>query len=561
MRRSRMRATGEYKTTLLVVLAAIFALTTIIVLTISLSDLKNRNNLRRVIDRIETLISSGNRTDLPAELKRAGEYARNPAEWTRLLRYAWSEVPDRETLYQVAQSAHIRHPDTELFRYLVRYSALVTNRPERARELYTDDETSELAQDLTVLANIDRIPELRIRPDADHTRELIGALHYDPEASFSLYSYIPDPRLLENAALLSAASGTESSKRTVIESAGLLRRIPISPDASILPRLVTAAWLADEDWLYAILATLPGREATTVTVLLMQADAFIRQQQLDLARSVYDEVLNIAPEFSEVPYLNSSYIFFRTDRNGDAADRMRLGLHYFPDSPQIKAGYAADLIRNGNIAESMKFLQETALAENTYAEDDKEAIYHLWLLAHTTRSPRSSPERFESDLWRYLNLHPDAHEVAAFLCSYLRVRKDSEALSVLTGRYAGSSAAWFVSTDAVLLAESGNLVQADARFRELIPQTTYWEDIYNAALFTALHYPESTVSERIDELYRRAESLPLDDTARAYFVLLRAEAARMAGNHDRALLLAQRAIELGPDEESFYSYFGLVADR
>lgn len=548
---------------LFLISAIALAAATAVVLILSVSSLRHTNQLRRVIDRIERLIAGGTREELAEELLNARNYARSASEWRSLLRYAWQSDATPETIYQIAESALARHEKDALFLHMVRYTAIRTQRLERALELRDRDGSSELSQELSVLAALQSRSIIPLETLKPLEALLMKAVDNDPAALLELYTSIPDPRFLENGALLGATIADETIVRSAAEP---LRRESLRPDSSegvksSMARIITAAWLEDGNWLFTTLRTLPGRDATSYAALMIQGDFFIRQEQIGEAIPVYEEVLATSEDAGIVPYLNLAYLYERTSRKEEALATIRSGLDRYSSDPQLQARFATNLIHTNRSAEAMKFLQDLDFPPILYEENKPEAIHHLWLLAGAINSTPVPIERFESSLWRYVNEHPDADEVASFLASYLRIRNDGEGLAILLDRYAGSLKPWYLAERAVFLTEQNNLAEADQFFRDAVAATKFWEVLYNAALFALQHYPVLDVSSRVDEIYRLAEILSLTDTERAYFVILRAETARLNEDTARAEQLAERAIELNPDEESFRTYRTLLADR
>ncbi len=537
---------------LLLASGAVVAVATVVFIGVAIGAIRHRTVINRVFDRIELLVRADRvGAELDEALIDATTHARGAAEWVHILRFAWEKGSSPAVVVRVAESAYERHPNNELFHHVLRYMYASTGRTEEAAAMVPLESPGDLNAELTFLSG-------GVHDTTPLSELLAGAARGDARATVALGSAYGDPRLLENGAVLAAFAGDRATVDTARVS---LEDLSVQTETDPRLAIILAAWTGDDDRLFSQFQRLEPRAAVDPDVLLMQGDAYVRQRQLELADAVYRDLIATAPSYSAIPYLNRSLILAaRGDAEGALAATVR-GYEVFPSDPRLLIRHVVDLRRLGRGDEAVKVLQEVDFSAIHTGLHDVERHYahHLWLLSHALSAVRGPAERFETELWRYLNRYPEAHEVAAFLLAYLRFRNDDAGIRDLLSRYGESEAPWAVGFAAVEAARNGDYERADALFLALTRQTPPWEEYYNAALFAARHYPETERDERVDEIVRLVQRGELSDASRARFVMLRAEMARLSGFSDRAADLVWRAIELDPAAEGYRTYLFLVA--
>lgn len=486
------------------------------------------------------------------------------------MRIAWElESPRRwEAVFALAQPAMRRFPEENRWRYAGALAALRRGSRSDARELLPvdgDRPVEDLEQFLRVLAEIDPAqPEL--------SRERLGVFTELP-SEYSVLRAIaeaettPSGETLRtaweqtslgaygvNAALEAAAIGDRDGTTTLITQVREAGVLP-SPERESAP-LYLAVWLRDIDWLFEQLRSLSGTRAVEPEILLIHAEGLVLQGRLQEARRFYREMQQVAPNYDPIAFLNDAAI---TDqlRDGDPVAVLQNGLRFHRRSPILRGELAGVLIAQGKRLEAAQMLGPSVVVQSL-----GEPRHRDWILTRAVLGPRRPLSRLESDLWQYLNDHPEADLVAQYLARFLATRRDASGIDQLRRRYPPENAEWATTLHLHSARQQGDLSRAEALLQQY-PEDS-WTARHNRVLFSLYHLPLTEVLNSIEEFeewMNRGPALSQEAYSRARFevVLLRVEYERIAGNPEAAMEALQLALRLAPDDLSLASYERLVA--
>ncbi|MFW5695356.1 MAG: hypothetical protein ACOCYB_09305, partial [Alkalispirochaeta sp.] len=323
-----------------------------------------------------------------------------------------------------------------------------------------------------------------------------------------------------------------------------------------LAPLYLAVWLRDIDWLFEQLRSLSGTRAVDPEVLLIQAEGLVHQGRLERARRFYRELQQVAPQYDEIAFLNDAAI---THQIGDGAPQqiLREGLRVHNDSADLRSELAGVLIaRNERLAAAQ------VLGPSMVVHSGSDRRHRDWLLTRAVLGPRRPLSRLESDLWFYLNTHPEADLVAQYLARFLARRGDTPGMDRLRDRYDPARSEWATT----LHIEHARRREDHARAESLLdyyPDDS-WTAHYNRIVFALRHLPLSDASDAIDRFERWLEH-GTELTPSAYAeaelrgLLARTEYLRLTGDAEGAHAALDQAMRLAPDDLNLSSYERLIA--
>lgn len=551
-------------------IAILLTAATVVILTLSIGTIRSRSFFDRTIRRIETLDRRGEYTrEFSDELREAARHARSRADWRRILQLAWQQPePMRwDTVRELAFLASGALPDDARWKSIGAFAALRSGAGDSALEMLQGVRPAgDTIQYLRVLASItrddpaatrDRMRNL-IETDPGETAEVLARAFVEPRSETLLRAW--EISQIESFALNSALHAAAEGKREEARSlAAILQDRAIAGRAS----LYLAAWLQDTDWLFRQLRRLPPRDGVAPDVLLLQADGHIGHEQWDQARRIYRELQSLEPGLSPVIFLNDAVLAALLEGES-ALPILERGEEHHREDIRMQFVLAGALLRAGREQEAKIRLEELV----TYRPRNHAAWLLLRLIHARADAARGAPpERLESDLWVYLNDHPEAHEIAAFLARLLLLRGDSAGTAELRRRYAPEEAPWAATVHAANAIQRGMPERADQLLADnLLQESPHWTMYYNHAL-TALQFNSLPEGARRIEAFRTwwNRTFFFSDERRrrsgTYLYLLEAELARLQGNEVEALAIVDRAIALSPDQESLYSFRARIAPR
>jgi tetratricopeptide (TPR) repeat protein len=544
--------------------ALILSATTLVLIGVSIESIRDSVQFGRVMRRIE-------RGDTATEtLLEAARFARSLQDWQTVMRTAWNlDAPRRwEAVFALASPAMDRFPHDDRWRYAGALAALRRGDRSAARGLLPIEQNApadDLKQYLRLLADIEPDNEensrQRLRAYRDIAPEYtvlraVAAAEIDPTISAlrAAWERTSVGAYGVNAALEAAAIG---NREITEELVNLVRGADSTPSAEHESApLYLALWLRDVDWLFEQLRALSGSRAVEPDILLVHADGMIQQGQLREARRFYRELQQVAPDHHAISYLNDAAITYRLG-DGDPETILRAGLRAHRDSAELRAELAGVLI-----AREERVAAAQILGPSLVVPSAGEPRHRDWLLTRAVLGPRRPLSRLESDLWQYLNRHPEAEVVAQYLARFLVTRGDEVGADRLRGRYAPDHSEWTTTLHLWRAAERQQLARAE-ELVGLLPDDS-WTAHFNRTLFTLRHLPLTDVSEaigRYEEWLDRGPELLPEEHARAelYALLLRVEYERLAGRTESALEQLQRALPLAPETLDLSSYRRLVA--
>lgn len=538
--------------------AVLFGLSTATVLVLSVSGLRDRIGFERLVRRIDILVAAERYDEeFVTAIQDAAEYARTHGQFMRLLRLAWNleEESRWPAIVTIAVRAGDRRSSDPVFAQIESYARIRTGDRAAAAELVAGSDDP-LSQRLRILAEIDPA-------DSTGSRTRLTALGSGEEAPalfVTVARALADPApadLIEawealgarafavNAALLAATAGDDATARRASDPL----RTRFDPERP-LPTLYIAAWLDDDQWLFSQLRSLEGRRVVEPEIFLLQADGHLRQGQFPEARAIFEEILTTGPEASALPFINLAVL---NERNGigDVDRYYRWGLRYHPTSRELRIAWGTRLIRQGRRLEAARVVAPVAVGPGDH---------ETWLLVRAVLGVRRPLARLESDLWEYINSHPDALDVASFLARFLTVRNDREGLAVLRGRYGEETAPW-----AQIMHARAALEREDwSRAEEIFADGTGTDIAYNRAVF-ALHHRDRREIDRSIAAYRDEFERDIRITterrrsAEIRSLLLLAEAARIGGDAEKAIAYLERAELIGFPSTGVSRYRALLA--
>lgn len=579
----------------LTVPAVIVAVATAVLITVSLGSIRTSGFFDRAIRRIEMLDRRGDYgSEYRQELRNAAEFARNHDDWIRLLRSAWRlPVPERwRTVQDLAATAAGSAPSENTWRIIGSYAALRAGDAEAARSLVLPVETSdhheaETVEFLFLLAALeapaDELEERTRHGMPSGGTRIVDAVftaldHPDAETHWRAWEKTAVPAFALNSALHAAREGNREDARRGFEAVTDQFEVSTGVGSGRQASLYIATWLGESDRVYRQLRHLADREeAVTWEMLLLQADINLRQSQYDEARRIFQELREVHPDLDPLPFLNDAILTERMG-DGDVEAILEEGLRYHPDSEELRFLRTTRLVRAGRREEALNSLQEIleSLEEVTDSSTASTGtrIHDYRLLERVLRARidfgrGAPPERLESDLWKYLNRYPEAHQMATFLARLSALRRDRAALSQLTSRYSPQEGAWAATLHLIDRVERNLLAEAEEVLPFLVAReddVRNWTGRYNRALFALRFLPLSESRRTIAALrtwLERSAVLPpeMELEARVALLLLEAEQARIEGDGSRAVSTIDNAIDLNPDNESLYSYRTLLAPR
>lgn len=538
--------------------ALLFGLATAVVLVLSVSGLRDRIGFERLVRRIDVLDRAGRYDDEFREaIENAAEYARTRGQFLELLDLAWKLEDESRwpAIVSISARARDRHRNDVIFSQIESYGRIRTGDRLGAAELVSG-RTDALSLRLRVLAEIDlaepvasrsRLTVLGQAEDAPALFKTVARAFNDPTPSelIRAWEVLGARAFAVNGALAAAIAGDRDTTRRASEPL----RTRFDPE-SPLPTLYLAAWLDDDEWLFAQLHSLEGRRLVEPEFFLLQADGHLRQGQFREASAIYREIQETNPEASPLPFINLAVL---GERAGDETvdDLYRQGLRYHETSRELRIAWGTRLIRQGRRLEAARIVAPVALRD-----DDPET----WLLARAVLGSRRPVARLESDLWVYINRNPDALSVAAFLARFLVIRNDQESLAVLRSRYGIGSAPWARIMHALAAIGAGDLVRAE----EILSVGTGPDVAYNRAVFALLHRDTPEIDRAIAAYraeFERDVRIPSDRRNReeVQSLLLLAESARIGNDPETAMTYLQRAELIGYSSTQVARYRALLA--
>lgn len=544
--------------------ALVVAVATVVTIGISVEAIRDSVQFGRILRRIE-------RGDTATStLLEAAEFARTTGNWQTLMRVAWElEEPRRwGAVYALAQPAMQRFPDDTRWRYAGALAALRRGSRSDARELLPldgDTPAEDLPQFLRVLTEIDpdqpeasreRLARFSELPPEYTVLRAIAAAETAPSGETLRTAW--DATFLGaygvNAALEAAAAGDREGTRALMTRVREAEVLP-SAERESAP-LYLAVWLRDIDWLFEQLRSLSGTRAVEPDILLIHADGLILQGRLREARRFYRELQQVAAEHDAIAFLNDAAITAQIG-DGNPVSILREGLQFHGTSAVLRGELAGVLTARGERLEAAQILGPSLVVRS-----EGEQRHRDWILTRAVLGPRRPLSRLESDLWQYLNDHPEADLVAQYLARFLATRGDPTGIDRLRGRYPPQHAEWATTLHLHSARQRGNLSRAEALL-EQYPENS-WTARYNRVLFGLHHLPEAEVADALQDLEEWINRGPaLSETAftRAQFqtLLLRVEYERIAGDGEAAIDALQRAEQLAPDDLSLASYERLIA--
>ncbi|MCG8481413.1 MAG: hypothetical protein MI724_20130 [Spirochaetales bacterium] len=543
--------------------ALVLAITTALVIGVSISSIRDSIWFVRIVRRMDA--DGADRE----QLLDASRFARRATEWRQLARLAWN-LSDHErwpSVRDVALLAADRFPRDDTWIQAAAYAMIRLGRHQEARELLGEpDGAGELRQYLHILAALDidepvlstdRLAEFSDAPEGMDVLRAIGRATREPTAEllWEAWEATGVSAYGVNAALEAAGEGNREIARNAV---GELRRSGRMPDPEYESApLYLAIWLEEVDWLFEQLGSLTGRRAVEPTVLLIQGEGMLQQGQLDSARRFYREIHTAYPHYAELPYLNDAAITLRLG-DGDPVPILRAGVANHPQSIELRGALAGVLTAGGRRLEAAEVIAPAVI------EPAGEAIRRdrNWLLVRALLGTREPVERLESDLWSYINDYPEAMIVAHYLTRFLIARNDGAGLADLRRRYAADAGSWATTTHLMYMVEQGRFAEAEALLSLLDGDS--WTDAYNRALF-AMRFLPLHEAQREVEAFRlrlnRGSDLHSETRRRAsvHLALLEAELARLSDDGARARALVDRAIDVNPDMDLLYTYRAILA--
>lgn len=558
------RGNERHKTLLFFVAALVLAITTTLVIGVSISSIRNSIWFVRIVRRMDT--DGANRE----QILDASRFARRASEWRQLARIAWN-LGDNErwsSVRDVALLAADRFPRDDTWTQTAAFAMIRLGRHDEAREILgSPEEAGALRQYLHILAALDidepsasadRLAEFGNAPTGMRILRTVGraAQEPSPERLWEAWEATGVSAYGVNAALEAAGAGNrEIASRAV----GELRRAGLTPDPEYeAAPLYLAIWLEDVDWLFEQLASLTGRRAVEPTVLLIHAEGMLQQGQLAEARRFYRDIHTSHPRYAELPYLNDGAITLRLG-DGDPIPVLRAGVMNHPQSTELRGALAGILTARGNRLDAARVIAPAVVTQTVDGDARSE---RNWLLVRALLGTRAPIERLESDLWSYLNDFPDATVVAHYLTRFLIARNDTAGLSDLRRRYTADAGGWAVTAHLMHLVDQERLAEAE-ELTALFERDS-WTGAYNRALFAMRFLPLHEAQRAVEEyrfLLARDRDLHPRSQRRAdvHLAMVEAELARLSGDGASARAILDRAIAVNPDMDLLYAYRAILA--
>jgi tetratricopeptide (TPR) repeat protein len=541
--------------------AVAIAVASAFVIVISITALRDRSNYRRSIREIERSGATRER------LLTASVYARGESDWTELLRFAWDAQEDWRwaTVRDLALRAAEELPGRRRWRLAATYASLRGSQFRVAGEhlpaLSESRDPSRLHQILAVLTAIESerhgsIPESA--PESAAIARSVGIALTDPtpEHLHRAWQHARVTAFGVNAALTAAAEGQKDVVDTTLAELRSQAQLP-SPEREAAP-LYLALWLREVDWLFEQLRTLTGPRAVEPNILSIQAEGHLQQGRLEQARRFYREIQETDPEYSPRAFSNDAAITFRL-QDGEPTAILRRGLDHHPDSARLRSELAGLLVRRSRRIDAIQVVRAPEVSLESASTPD----HRDWLLLRAVVGRRTPLAALESDLWEYVNDHPDADVVAHYLARFLSARGDMPGLSQLASRYPPDRGEWSTTMHLRVALHEGRTAEAE----DLADSLTYesWTAWFNRSLFALRYLPTAEVETRLREFERnlnRAPRLTPDEErdARIAMLVLQGEFHRTRGQMSEAREHIEQAISLDPDRADLVAYLGVLAD-
>ena len=542
-------------------LALLLALATVTLISTSIRAIRDGVQFGRLVERFESGVVDS------TDLLRATEFARSRDDWQLLLRLAWDlSGPDRwPTVGAVADAAVSERPGEPRWRYAAGLARIRSGRASEALQYLAPDgdANNALRQRLRLLAAFEAeepsgLPEglAALAEDPAETGPLVRAV-VAAERSPSVESLSlawRETRLGAfgvNAGLQAAALNDRVTAAELMNELRQAQAVPSAEDQ--VASLYLALWLRDHEWLFAQVQGLSGEAATRPELTILYADALLHQGQMVQARDFYRELQATAPQLDPLVFLNAAAISSRL-KDEDPAAVLRRGLRYYPRSAALRGELAAILTDQGERLAAGQVLGSALLVDPGPRHRD-------WLLARAILGSVTPLNRFEADLWQYINDNPDADVVARFLARFLHQRNDREGLRRLQARYPLDLAPWtrvLYLTDAI---DDGNFATAETILTDYPAET--WHYQANHSLFALRHLPLHEIEPIVAEFRRWFDRAVLSDTERRdahlRLLLYEAELARLQGENERAVARVQEAQRLFPGRAGLEAYRSLIA--
>ena len=550
---------------ILFAIAVAVAIATVLVISVSLGAIRDSVRFSTAMRRID-------RGDVtPESLLDAAQYARGRGDWEQLLHTAWttesawrwSAVRDLSIL------AADHFPRDDRWRFAAALASIRLGDRDAARDVLPldgdRDTVGDLEQSLLLLATIDRtdpegtrsrLADLAAAPTGYPILRAVGTAETRPapDTLRTAWERTGVSAYAVNAALEAAAIGDRAAAEGLVSAVRTADAMPSAQDETA--PLYLAAWLGDLDWLFQQLRALQGTRAVDPAVLLIQADGLVRQGQLDEARRFYRELQTVAPTFDPLAFLNDAAI---TDRlgDGDPVSILRAGLHAHPDADVIRGDLAGLLIARDQRLDAARII-----APSLVLPDDGPQRYRDWLLTRAVLGARRPLPRLESDLWQYLNDHPDADIVAGYLARFLSLRNDMDGMRRLAARYAPEDAEWSATLHLRIAVSDGDPGTAESILASYPDDS--WTARFNRVVFALRFLPEPEATGAVEDFSTWLDRGPALDAdsygqARIHLWLARAELERLFGDREAALQYVDRAERLNPDDAAIDAYRGLLA--
>lgn len=501
-------------------------------------------------------------------LRTAASFARRPAEFRRLLVGAWRLEQRRwETVRDIASIAAARFRrdarwiQTEALAH-IRLDAHETALARLASVNPAGSTTERLM--LVAMAGQGDGAQFgaRLQLFADDREQLnlvttvanaAGSRERDPW--WQAWQALEVPEFASNAGLAAALTGDTAAAREAL--AAVPAADTAQPASLRRAELYLAAWTDDSDRLFRALRSLEARNAVMPDVLLIQADGNLQLGRLDEAARLYRELRSAHPEHSWIPFANGAFLAAGDDQAATAILESGIAVH--PRRHELRLQLASLMIQRGRRAEALRVAAPLAVTR------DEVTDHRLWLILRSVLGSREPVERFEADLWRRLNEHPDASPVAAFLASFLLLRDDQPGVAELMRRYPPESGSWAATLHAAAASAAGELELAERLFREAAGEGATVE-ARNLALFALARLPQPDAIAAVESLDRLVQQRYGSEgggqravAARTESLLYRAEAARLFRGPEAARELTRLRSGLNIDANEIYAYETLLA--
>jgi len=364
-----------------------------------------------LITTIDSELTLGALKQAEGNIREAASFASGRSEWLTLLKRAYTlgtASNTYETLYIISKKGLSELTGAEEIAALFVFSCLRTGRYEiayqHAEEYLPSEKWSSIRNEAVLRRNA--LTGGVLTPPEEGSPLLDAVFTEDPIALARAADLFDDSRFALTAALRFAAEGEiENAAETIA---------PYSSEYAepALRMLYDAEKYGDAD----AIGDIPG----SLELDLIRGDIYLRLKDTASAQRVYEEMIESSPEFSWIPYANSSLIFAGQGEIEKAEERIKAGKDLFPG----ERGLLLCEISVYSETREEKAIRLIEIYKELYPDDPEIAVITAGVIPSD-----QNRIRLESALWNTFLENPEHSRAVRYLTASLLASGDRDGLS------------------------------------------------------------------------------------------------------------------------------------